>query len=195
MKRLLTLCLGFVSIAEMACASSSVDFTPISQVVREDGATRRLVFFRSAPTGMHRLSLVQYAPPWPVVGHCESASMSVPGKDASVLIKSVETEEPLCLEDEACVVEWITKSLPKGAERVHVERVTRDPVRLNGQPTIEVTVSYAYFGRSLQESFFLCHRRGIRPCEVFVFQVTAKPANFKEVHDVFQASLNSIVGF
>ncbi len=121
--------------------------------------------------------------------------MTVPGKDATVLLRSVETVEPLSLDDEAAVSDWVKSLLPAEACRLKVERILKSPVRLNDHPTVEVTVTYALYGRPLQVSMFVCQRRAGRPLELFVFEVAARPEHFQAVHDTFQSSLYSIVGF
>lgn len=178
-----------------ALATPSLDLTPIIKEVRVDGAMRRLVFFRSAHTGLGRLSLVEYAAPWPVHGGRETAIMSIPGMDACASIKSLETEEPIDLEDEETVVEWLKKLVPSDATGLQIEQLVKDPVRLNEHGTVEVIMCYSLFGRPLQVSAFLCRRHGDRQTELFLFQLAATPVHFKEVHKAFRASLYSIVGF
>jgi hypothetical protein len=184
-----------LSWADSVLAAPSLDLTPIVKDVRVDGASRRLVFFRSAHTGLGRLSLVEYAAPWPVHGGRESAIMSIPGKDACASISSLETPDPVDWEDEATVVDWVKRMVPAEASGFHIEEIVRDPVRLNEHSTIEVIMCYSLFGRPLQISAFVCRRKGERQNEVFLFQLASTPVHFKEVHQTFRASLYSIVGF
>jgi hypothetical protein len=176
-------------------AEPSLDLTPIPKEIRVDGAIRRLVCFRSNEAGSERLSLVEYAAPWPMTGDRASAVMSIPGMNASASIKSVEPGEPLDVENDVAVREWVTKTAPVDATGFNIEQILRDPVRLNEHGTVEVIMSYSLFGRPLQVSAFLCRRRGDGQTEFFLFQLAATPVHFKEVHKTFRASLYSIVGF
>jgi hypothetical protein len=176
-------------------SAPSLDLTPSVKEVRADGAVRRLVFFRSAQLGVRHFSLVEYAAPWPISGDREAAIMSVPGMNACASIKGVETAEALDLDDEAAVVEWVSRLVPTGATALHIEQVVRDPVRLNEHGTIEVILTYSFFGRPLQVSAFLCRRKGDYPGEIFLFQLAATPLQFEAAHRTFRASLYSIAGF
>lgn len=195
MFRILLTAAALAASALGAFASSSLDFTPIGKDLHYDGTLRKLVFFRSGHAGIGRLSLVEYTPPWPITGSREGAHMGVPGSDATVRLRSLETAEPLALEDEAAVVAWVKSLMPTEACRLKVERLVKNPVRLNDHPTLEVTLSYALYGRPLQVSLFICQRKDPRPLELFVFEVAAKPEHFQKAHDAFQASLYTIVGF
>lgn len=194
-RSLLLLAALVFSAPALSNAAPSLDLTPISKEVRVDGALRRLVFFRSANMGAGRMSLVEYAAPWPINGGRDCATMSIPGMDACASIKSLELEEPLDLEDETAVTDWVKKLIPTGAVGLQIDQVLKDPVRLNEHGTIEVILSYSFFGRPLQVSAFLCQRRGERHTELFLFQLATTPVHFKQVHKTFLASLYSIVGF
>ena len=115
--------------------------------------------------------------------------------DACASIKCLETAEPLDLEDEDAVAEWVKKMVPSDATGFRIEQMVKDPVRLNEHGTMEVIMCYSLFGRPLQVSAFLSRRRGDRQTELFLFQLAATPLHFKELHKAFRASLYSIVGF
>lgn len=195
MRALLILPLLCLTWPAASLAAPSLDLTPISKEVRVDGASRRLVFFRSANTASGRLTLVEYAAPWAINGGRDCAIMSIPGMDACASIKSLELDEPLDLEDPEAVGEWVKKLIPTGAAGFQIEEIVKDPVRLNEHGTVEVIMCYSFFGRPLQVSAFLCQRRGQRKSEVFLFQLATTPLHFKQVHKTFLASLYSIVGF
>jgi hypothetical protein len=120
--------------------------------------------------------------------------MDVPDRDASASIRTLETSVPLDLDDDAAVTEWVSKNIPPDASRFQVEKFARDPVKLNGQSTVEVIFTYTRYGRAVQKSALLCHRRD-RPLELCLFELVAKPEHFKDAHRAFQASLYSLVGF
>ncbi|MDB6173398.1 MAG: hypothetical protein JWL59_2709 [Chthoniobacteraceae bacterium] len=167
--------------------SDKLNLTPVDSAFELDGVKLKITRFYS------EASFVEYSPPWPIAGSPEIARMPVPGMDAQADIQRVQTAVPLDLTNDEAVKKFVTGRLPKEAEDVEVAQVERDALKINNKPTVEVTLDYVIGGRRLELSTLLVQRS---PGDtVYLFSLSANPANFQKLRQLFRRSLYSITEF
>src|SRR5204863_7578729 len=130
---------------------------------------------------------IKYSPPWPVLGQPDRAQFSLPVAGAQADIRRVFTRAPFEFGNDAAVTEFLLKQLPRDAESIELTPLQRNPLRINGKESAELFASYVSFGRRLQLSTLVTQRAP--GSEVYLFQVSSAPADFKKIHRVFQSSL------
>lgn len=167
--------------------AASVDLTPTPTKRSVEGATLESVYFRAGS------ARIEYMPPWPVLGQPDRAQLSIPVAGAQADIRRVVTGSPLDFGNDTAVTEFLLKQLPKDAESVEVAPLQRNPLRIDGKESAELLASYVCFGRRLQLSTLISQR--VPGSEVYLFQVSSAPGDFKKIHRIFQSSLYTIAGF
>jgi hypothetical protein len=172
-----------------ALATPTIDLTPVPQEYELEGIKRTLVSFRAGA------GPVLYAPPWKIAGYADSACLDVPERHASAEIRRVPLSEPLDLRDEDATKKWVIDHLPPAATNVSIDDFARNPVSIDGKPTVEVTVSYGLFGLYRRHSLLLCERRQNLYTDLVIFEFAAPPAKFDLLYRIFQKSLYSMMGF
>lgn len=175
-----------------AFGEASIDLTPIPATFPLEGASGHCVKFQSTRPSKP----VQYIPAWPLSGASDKATFKIPDLGASGGILRFETAQPLDLSNDDAVKEWITHAMPKGAENVQINQIVRNPVYINGQPTVEAQLSYTLFGLSTTQAKLLVRRPTADPTELLCFQVeTVHPEQFEKLDRTLIRSLYSIIGF
>lgn len=167
--------------------ATSVDLTPTPTKRTVEGASLESVYFRAGS------ARIEYMPPWPLLGQPDRAQLSVPVAGAQADIRRVVTTSPLEFGNDTAVTEFLLKQLPKDAESIEVAPLQRNPLRINGKDSAELLASYVSFGRRLQFSTLISQRAP--GSEIYLFQVSSAPGDFKKIHRVFQSSLYTIAGF
>jgi hypothetical protein len=82
------------------------------------------------------------------------------------------------------------ESLPPGATKIETETTTFNPCELDGQKTVEVTISCVLFGQPLKISRLYLTRKE----DMLRFTVLTKPGDFEQVRQTFHASLHTLAG-
>jgi hypothetical protein len=175
-----------------AFGAASIDLTPEPRIIKLEGATRHGVEFHS----FRPEKQVQYTPAWPLSGTGDKATFAIPDLGATGEIVRLDTLHPLDLSDDAAVAEWVKGAAPKGSENVQIVKTLRDLVFINGQPTVEVQLTYSLFGLSVTQAMLLVRRATSDPTELLCFRVeTVHPEQFAKLDRALIRSLYSIIGF
>ncbi len=181
-------------VAPSSDTAATVDFTPVPKETKLEGATIHLVQFRPTSAAPGTRSL-EYQPPWPIAGTPDKATMRIPLRDAVASMQRVTLPVALDAIDEGVFKQWMGKRLGDGVDAFKIENIAKNPVKLNGKPTVEVTMTYGYFGRNVRHSILLCERHEGDKRDLISFEIQSAPADFQQLHRTFQSSLYSLSGF
>jgi hypothetical protein len=150
---------------------------PIPQVVFHDGA-KEIIF--QPPRG------------WTCAGSHNSAALSIPNyPDAKAIIQSAAHLRIPALDDKAGKLFQTNLGLlqlPKGAKDVKIAEVDVNPLVVDSHATLEVIVTYSFFGQACEKSILLVDRNG---AEVS-FSLDTLAADFKQLHTAFHGSIYSL---
>jgi hypothetical protein len=129
--------------------STTLDKAPVSHIAFHDGATE-----------------IAYQPPngWICDGSANAASLSIPGYSAArAFIYSAPKLRVPALDDKAEAL-FIQKpallGLPKGAKDIVITAATVNPLIIDSHPTLELQLTYSFFGQKCARSLILCDRKG-----------------------------------
>jgi hypothetical protein len=168
-------------------ARGDLDLTP-SQDVRtlERVPIMRVLFHDGAKE-------ITYQPPrgWTCTGSQGSASLSVPDHpQAKVTIVSAARVRIPAFDDKAeklFVANPGLLELPKGAKNVQITEVDVNPLVVDSHPTLEVQLTYSFYGQSCAKSILLINRNGAE-----VSCVLDSPApDYQALHTAFRSSIFS----
>ncbi len=185
------LALGSAVCAAATSDTGALDLTPLPGEYVVEGIKRPLVNFRSAGAEIH---LISYVPPWRITGSFESATMQIPESAALGRIWKADNHARLDLSDEDAVRAWTLSNQPPGANDLKIETVEKNPVFIDGKPSVEITFTYGLYGRPLK-GCMLVTRRALDCPEMVVFEISCHPGDFVKLHRLLQQSLYSIQGF
>jgi len=179
----------FALCAVQGLEASTIDLTPIPETYQVEGVTRKIVGFRTEDKP------VLYSPPWKLNGAADEATFTIDEPRSSARIRRIPLKAPLNLEDEEAIKEWVVKSLPQGSDNISVETIEKNPVEIDGKPTIEVILTYGLYGLFQRQSVLLCQHTVKEETDLIVFELSCPPARFDALHRLLQKSLYSIMGF
>jgi hypothetical protein len=171
-----------------ACvAHADLDLTPgvVSKAV--DGAPIKTVVFHDGT------AQIAYQPPggWFCEGSHDSAVLSIPGfSQARAYIFSAAKLRVPALDDKAEKL-FVDKpgllGLPKGAKEVVITACSLNPLVIDSHPTLELQLTYSFFGQKCARSLILCDRKGAEVS--FVLDCLAP--DFARLEPMFRRSLYS----
>jgi hypothetical protein len=154
-----------------------LDKTPVSHVAFHDGSTE-----------------IDYDPPrgWICEGSHDSAALSIPGySEARAFIFSASKLRVPALDDKAEAL-FIEKpallGLPKGAKDIVLTAFTLNPLVIDSHSTLEIQMTYSFFGQKCERSLMLCDRKGAEVS--FVLDCLAP--DFARLAPAFRRSLYTI---
>jgi len=189
-------------------AAQALDFTPIEAKMKGEAGTYSYVEFRD---GRSRIS---YVPPkaWEFRGDSAAFRLCPPaGGSAEVEFHSQALKEPVEMEAENLkAFEAIAReSLPPGATKIETLGLAFNPRELDGHKTVEVTLSYGFFGQTIKASLLYVVRQTApvrfrvdsrasaslaRDASLVVFRVAARAADFDRARDAIHQSLGTLSG-
>jgi hypothetical protein len=172
-----------------ACAArADLDLTPSEDIhTLERVRIHRVVFH----DGMKEIT---YQPPrgWTCTGSHNSAALSIPNySQARVLIQSADRLRIPAFDDKAAKLFQDNPGLlqlPKGAKDVKITEVDLNPLVVDSHPTLEVQMTYSFFGQACAKSILLVNRNG---SEVS-FSLDSFGSDFQTLHAAFRSSIFSI---
>jgi hypothetical protein len=184
---LLTALLGLVLFGA-GTARADLDLTPSEEVISLDHMPVTHVVFHD---GAREIS---YQPPrgWSCTGSHNAAALSIPEHPqarafiqtaAQVRIPAFDDKAGKLFHDNPALLQ-----LPKGAKDITITAVTVNPLIIDTHPTLEVQMTYSFFGQSCAKSLVLCNRNG---AEVS-FTLDCLAPDFKMLETKFRGSLYSI---
>ena len=158
----------------------TLDTIPVKHVVFHDGARE-----------------ITYQPPkgWTCTGSPNYAALSIPDHpQARAFIQGAPRLRIPAFDDTAAKLFQDNPALlqlPRGAKDVKITAVTVNPLVIDSHPTLEVDLTYSFFGQSCAKSILLVNRNGAEVS--FVLDCLAP--DFGVLSDKFRRSLYSIENF
>jgi hypothetical protein len=176
----------FLAVALSSGAYANFDLTPTPHEFVSEGINYRELLFK------HDKKQVSYIPPdrWSWRGGSNRLVLTPPGQiqaEASIEHASLAAPRPL---DAGCTQELVQRALhsvPPQSQNVTIVQQLDSPVIMNGNPTLEVIVSYENFGQLFHKSTLFLHL----PDAEVVFRLTARKSDFESLHNTFRKSLIS----
>jgi hypothetical protein len=178
--------LGFLLFG--ACsARADLDLSPTEGVrTLEDAKVRQIVFHDGARE-------ITYQPPrgWTFCGDSNSVVFSIPEHpQAKAFIRSAARLRIPAFDDKAAKLFHDNPALlqlPRGAKDVRITALAINPLVMDSHPTLEVQVSYSFFGQACARSILLVNRNGAE----LSFTLDCGAPDFQALHQIFRASLYS----
>lgn len=128
---------------------------------------------------------------WSCAGSPSSVVFSIPDRpQAKASIQSAARLRIPAFDDKAAKLFADNPGLlqlPKGAKNVRITAVSINPLVIDSHPTLEVQMSYTFFGQNCARSILLVNRNG---AEVS-FVLDCNAPDFPALHAVFRGSLYS----
>ncbi len=168
-------------------AAATIDFTPMESKRQLEGVTFRQVLFHQAG------QVISYEPPreWVYSGDTSQLTLTPPKTSqakASIeqtTLAAPQTFDPATLQQ---LQQFVLTSLPPEAHNVQLVSVEENPVRINQQPSYEITASYSYFGQDYQLSVIFANLNDLQ----LRFRFVSRKADFDALHRAFRGSLFSL---
>lgn len=187
MKSLVIAFTGLLAIG-LGAARADLDLTPSQEIhMMERVPMTRIIFHDGAKE-------IDYQPPrgWTCIGSHSSASLSIPDhSQAKAVIQSAARVRIPAFDDKAEKLFEANPGLlqlPRGAKDVKITGVAINPLIVDSHPTLEVQMTYSFFGQSCAKSILLVNRNGT---EVSFTLDTLAP-DFKTLHSLFMGSVYSM---
>jgi len=172
-----------------ACsARADLDLTPVAGgELRDKMSVAYTVFHDGAKD-------ITYVPPagWSISGSRQRATLAVPNHSQTVV--SIQTAARLRVPalDENAVKSFgknpALLSVPKGAQGVKITAIALNPLVIDSHPTLEIEMTYHFYGQTCARSLFLVDRNG---SEVS-FTLDCPAPDFNMLESAFRRSLYSI---
>jgi hypothetical protein len=141
-------------------ARADLDLTPTVESMSLDQVSIRHVVFHDGP------KKVTYQPPggWTCSGSHDYASLSIPNHaQARAFIQVAPRLRIPALDDKAGKLFQDNPGLlqlPRGAKDIKINAVTQNPLVVDGHPTLEVQLTYSFFGQGCAKCLILVNRNG-----------------------------------
>jgi hypothetical protein len=169
------------------CFGGSIDFAPTTGHREVEGISFPQVVFHQDG---HAIS---YEPPkgWTYTGDAKEFRLTPP---KTTLAQAQIGQSPLPAPqvfDEATIKQLqqvVISSLPGDVKNVQVVPQEPTEIRINQQPSVEVAVSYTYFGQDYLASVTFANLGDLQ----LRFRIVARKAEFEALHRAFRASLFSL---
>jgi hypothetical protein len=187
MKSYLIVLSGFLAIG-LNAARADLDLTPTVQVRPMERVPMTYVVFHDGPKE------ITYQPPhgWTIDGSHNSAALSIPDHpQARAFIQTAARVRIASFDDKAQKLFEANPALlqlPRGAKDVKITGVDINPLIVDSHPTLEVQMTYSFFGQSCAKSILLVNRNG---AEVSFTLDTLAP-DFQALHSQFRGSVFSM---
>lgn len=186
MKRiLLGVCFALPLIAD-------TDLAPLPETEDVEGAKLDILRFHS-PKGSFR-----FDPPWPMRGSGDEAAFILPAEinharcGFRIHRKTKPGEAPIG--DNPVIRDWLLKKIPKEADKLVVNSVKTDGVKMNAETTCAIFYTYSLIGQPVTCVSFLAWRQKDGP-ELFEIYLECSSADFDKLFRPLEESLYSISGF
>jgi hypothetical protein len=168
-------------------ARADLDLTPTAGVYKLERMKIKHIVFHDGAT------LITYQPPqgWICTGYRPCAVLDIPDHlEARAFIESAPSLRVPAFDDKAEKLFQENPALlelPKGSKDIKITAIALNPLVIDSHPTLEVHVTYSFFGRECARSILLINRNG---AEVSCVLDCLAP-DFQPLHALFRASLYS----
>ena len=178
--------LTFIALLAAGCAArAELDLTPTTVTESFDGVSTTHLAFHDGDTQ------ITYNPPggWICNGSFDFASFSIPRyPQARAFISSAPKLRVPALDDKAeklFMKNPVLLGLPRGAEEISITAITLNPLIIDSHSTLEIQMTYSFFGEKCERSLLLCDRKGAEVS--FVLDCLAP--DFPKLAPMFRRSL------
>jgi hypothetical protein len=169
-------------------ARAELDLTPLPDVHTVERVPIARLVFHDGPKD------VIYQPPrgWMSSGSHDMVVFTIPEHPqahasiqtaAKLRVPALDDKAAKLFEDKPALLQ-----LPKGAQNVKITGVDVNPLVVDSHPTLEVQVTYSFFGQACEKSILLVNRNG---AEVS-FVLDALAPEFQTLHSIFRSSIFSM---
>jgi hypothetical protein len=172
-----------------ACAArGELDLTPSVETISVDAMPIRHVVFHDGATA------ITYQPPkgWTCEGSHNLVTLSIPDHaTARAFIQSAPSLRIPAFDDKAGKLFQDNPGLlqlPRGAKNVKMTAMNVNPLVIDSHPTMDIQMTYSFFGQACAKSIVLVNRNGAEVS--FVLDCLAP--DFASLHAAFLRSLYSI---
>jgi hypothetical protein len=166
-----------ILLASAGAACADLDLTPTVVLTTQDKAPVSHVAFHDG---------------WICEGSHDAASLSIPHYSAArAFIYSAPKLRVPALDDKAeafFIQRPVLLGLPKGAKEIVITAATVNPLVIDSHPTLELQLTYSFFGQKCARSLILCDRKGAEVS--FVLDCLAP--DFAKLSPQFRRSLYTI---
>jgi hypothetical protein len=172
----------------VCAARADLDLTPTIQTVTQEQTPVSHVAFHDGAKA------ILYDPPhgWLCEGSHDFASLSIAGySQAHAFIASASKLRVPALDDkaEALIIQKpALLGLPKGSKGIVITAFILNPLVIDSHNTLEIQMTYSFFGQKCSRSLLLCDRNGAEVS--FVLDCLAP--DFAKLAPMFRRSLYSI---
>jgi hypothetical protein len=181
--------IAFLALLLAVCsARADLDLTPIQGVKTLERMKVTDVLFHDGPTE------IRYQPPrgWICSGSQASVVLNIPeNRQARAYIQSAAHLRIPAFDDKAAKLFQQNPGLlqlPKGARNINITALTVNPFMIDSHSTLEVKMTYSFFGQNCARSILLIDRKG---AEVS-FVLDCPGPDFNLLFPKFRASLFTI---
>lgn len=169
----------------VATALGELNLSPQREEFTLDGVTMWHLTFE---TGLNQKATYQPPRGWVYSGGSNQLTLQPPGKNQTqVTITKTPLKQPLPLDEKnrKKLAEEALASVPKGSEQQKIESEEANPLRISGNDTYLVQLTYTFYGQRFSRyCLFLNHK----PYQLR-FQLTCLESDYKELSKAFQKSL------
>ncbi len=163
-----------------------IDLTPSITNYTNSGMTIQQLIFK------HDNNRIEYEPPagWRFRGEPRQLRLNARDKEfAEAVIDAVPLQKPQPLDEKVMktLEEQFVASVPPGSQSVAVMQAEQNPMLLDGNKTLEVTVSYQLMGQKFLRSALFVNLADTQ----LVFRLTARQDDFEPLHREFKISISS----
>jgi hypothetical protein len=187
MKALVIAFIGLLAIG-LGAARADLDLTPSIQVRNMERVPMNYVVFHDGAKE------ITYQPPhgWTCTGSHNAAALSIPDHpQARAIIQSAARVRIPAFDDKAQKLFEANPGLlqlPKGAKDLKITAVNINPLIVDSHQTIEIQLTYSFFGQGCAKSILLVNRNG---AEVS-FTLDTLASDFQSLHSMFRGSIFSM---
>lgn len=167
-------------------ANAAIEFSTTEQERALEGVKYKLLFFK------HNGKAISYQPPrgWSLAGDAGGVKMTPPGlaqAQGEISQSPLPAPQPFDAEVMKALQQKTLASVPPGSEKAAVVAEEKSPIRVNGNETYAVTVSYQAFGQEFLMSVLYLNLPETQVC----FRAIARKQDFEKVHGPVRFSLLS----
>ena len=167
-------------------ASAAIEFSANEQERSLESVKFKLLFFK------HNGKTIWYQPPrgWSVAGNAGGIKMTPPNlaqAQAEIAQSPLAAPQPFDAEVMKALQQKALAIVPAGSEKTVIVSEEKSPIKVNGNDTYAVTVSYQAFGQQFLTSVLYLNL----PDTQVSFRATAPKQDFEKVHGAVRGSLIS----
>lgn len=173
-------------VASAVAGYAGIDLTPSIVEYTNSGAKIQQLIFK------YNDRQIEYEPParWRFHGEAKQLRLDPPEKEfAEVAIEAIPLQKPQPLDEKTvklCAEQFLA-SVPPGSQSAKVDEIVPNPVLLDGNPSVQITMSFQAMGQKFVRTAIVAHLKDTR----LVFRLTALEDDFEPLFRAFKTSILS----